>query len=194
MATEFQIFEKWERFLKWLLNTTDKFPKKIRFTLTTRIDNLALDILERIIMCRYDPSVRQRGLKRINIDIETLRVLLRVCNELRYLSHRQYQYAVLHVNEVGKMVWGWSTEKGILLGQCHLGIPFLGFRIFPNTIRIKRENKKRWVKKFKTRMREFESGVIDEEKYSRCLMSLTEHLKIANTYHFRRRIFDGAFI
>lgn len=112
MGTEFQIFAKWEQFLKWLLNTTDKFPKKIRFTLTTRIDNLALDILERIILCRYDPTVRQRGLKRINIDIETLRVLLRVCNELKYLSHRHYQYAVLHVNEVGKMVWGWSTEKG----------------------------------------------------------------------------------
>jgi hypothetical protein len=111
MGTEFQIFAKWEQFLKWLLNTTDKFPKKIRFTLTTRIDNLALDILERIIMCRYDPSVRQRGLKRINIDIETLRILLRVCNELKYLPHRQYQYAVLQVNEVGKMLWGWLKEK-----------------------------------------------------------------------------------
>lgn len=43
-------------------------------------------------------------------------------------------------------------------------------------------------------MREFEGGLIDEEKYSRCLMSLTEHLKQANSYHFRRRIFNGAFI
>jgi RNA-directed DNA polymerase len=85
-------------------------------------------------------------------------------------------------------------DKGIILAPCHLGIPFLGFRIFPNTIRIKRENKKRWIKKFKTRMIEFEGGLIDEEKYSRCLMSLTEHLKQANSYHFRRRIFNEAFI
>ncbi|MGD2089839.1 MAG: reverse transcriptase/maturase family protein [Candidatus Aminicenantes bacterium] len=85
-------------------------------------------------------------------------------------------------------------EKAIILAPCQEGIPFLGFRIFPNTLRVKRENKKRWIKKFKTRIREFESGLIDEEKYSRCLMSLTEHLKQANTYHFRRRIFNGAFI
>jgi retron-type reverse transcriptase len=82
-------------------------------------------------------------------------------------------------------------EPSTLVAPCHTGVPFLGFRIFPCTIRIKKENKNRWLKNLKNRVREFEEGLIDEEKYSRCLSSITEHLKIANTYHFRRKVFHG---
>jgi hypothetical protein len=111
MVNELKVFAKWEEFLKWLLNVTEKFPKKIRFTFTTRIDNLTLDILEKIITLKYNPGLRQNGLKRINLDLEKLRVLLRVCNELKYLPHRQYQYAVIHINEVGRMLWGWLKDE-----------------------------------------------------------------------------------
>lgn len=111
MAKELIVFSKWVDFLKWLLSTTEKFPKKIRFTITTRIDNLALDILENIIACRFDPEMRRTGLKKINLSIEKLRVLLRICHEMKIISNRQYQYAFLHINESGKMIWGWLKEK-----------------------------------------------------------------------------------
>ena len=107
MAEELHIFVKWSGFLKWLLGTTEKFPKKVRFTFTTRIDNLALDILEDIIECRYDRSVRKEKLRYMNIELEKLRILLRFCQELKYLSNRQFEYAMVHVNEVGKMASGW---------------------------------------------------------------------------------------
>lgn len=107
---ELQIFAKWIDFLKWLLQTTDKFPKKVRFTITTRVDNLALDILENIILCKYDCSARPAGLKRLNINIEKLRVLLRISHDFKYISTQQYQYASIQINEVGKMVWGWLNE------------------------------------------------------------------------------------
>lgn len=110
MGNEFLIFSKWVDFLKWLLNTTEKFPKKIRFTITGRIDNLALDILEYIITCRYYPEMRQTGLKKINLSIEKLRVLLRICHEMKIISNRQYHYAFLQINESGKMIWGWLKE------------------------------------------------------------------------------------
>ena len=111
MPEELQVFVKWVDLLKWLLNTTDKFPKKVRFTFTTRIDNLALDILEDIIKCKYDPNARPIGLKNINIKLEKLRVLLRICHEMKYLSNRQYEYAATHINEVGKMTAGWLKNN-----------------------------------------------------------------------------------
>jgi retron-type reverse transcriptase len=82
-------------------------------------------------------------------------------------------------------------EKSTFVAPCSVGVPFLGFRIFPVNIRIKNKNKKRWLKNLKKRVREFEGGLIDEEKYSRCLSSMTEHLKIADTYGFRRKVFHG---
>ncbi|MDD4497025.1 MAG: diversity-generating retroelement protein Avd, partial [Methanosarcinaceae archaeon] len=89
------------------LNTTEKFPKKARFTFTVRIDNLALDILEDIIECRYDKAVRKAGFKGINIKFEKLRILLRICHEMNYLSNKQFEYAVISINEVGKMTGTW---------------------------------------------------------------------------------------
>ena len=111
MVEKLQVFVKWVEFLQWLLNTTEKFPKKVRFTFTTRIDNLALDILEDIIECRYHRVAREEGFKRINIRLEKLRVLLRICHEERYLSNKQYKYSAVHINEVGKMIGGWLGEE-----------------------------------------------------------------------------------
>jgi len=107
MNEELQLFVKWMDFIKWLLNTTEKFPKKARFTFTTRIDNLALDILEDIIECRYNKAVRKSGFNGINIKFEKLRILLRICHEMNYLSTRQFEYAVTSINEVGKMTGTW---------------------------------------------------------------------------------------
>jgi len=108
---ELEIFVKWTDFLKWLLTVTDNFPRKARFTFTTRIDNIALDFLEDIIECRYVPSVRKERSLSMNIRLEKLRILLRICTELRYLAPRQLEYGVVHINEVGKMVHGW-LESG----------------------------------------------------------------------------------
>lgn len=105
------VFVKWYEFLEWLLGVTTTFPKKIRFTLTTRIDNTALQILEDIIECRYDRNARVTGLKKMNIKFEKLRVFLRMCNRLKYLSNVQYEYAMVHLNEVGRMAGGW-LKKG----------------------------------------------------------------------------------
>ena len=38
---ELVLFVKWLEFLKWLLPALEKFPKKSRFTMTSRIENLA---------------------------------------------------------------------------------------------------------------------------------------------------------
>lgn len=81
-------------------------------------------------------------------------------------------------------------EEAVLLAPCSTGIPFLGFRIFPGLIRIKNENKRRWIKKLKSRVRAFESGKIGEETYARSLSSMVEHVKIADSYFFRRCLFD----
>jgi len=81
-------------------------------------------------------------------------------------------------------------DKATTLAPVREGLPFLGFRIFPNLIRLKQENKRRALNTLKSRTRAFEAGEISEAEYSRSLMSITEHLKIANTYNLRKDVFD----
>ncbi|WP_094228864.1 RNA-directed DNA polymerase [Methanolobus psychrotolerans] len=73
------------------------------------------------------------------------------------------------------------------------GLSFLGCRIFPHLLRIKQENKRRALKKLKLRHNEFLEGLISEETYTRSIMSITEHLKIGNTYHLRKDIFNRMY-
>lgn len=84
-------------------------------------------------------------------------------------------------------------DKATILSPVHVGIPFLGFRVFSGYIRLIKESKTRLVKKLKRRVVEFREGIIDEEKYTQSLMSITEYLKIGKTYNFRRNIYDQIF-
>lgn len=85
------------------------------------------------------------------------------------------------------------NEKVTNLAPVSDGVPFLGFRIFPDLIRLKPENKKRALNTLKSRTRAFKAEKISEEEYSQSLMSITEHLRIADTLNLRRDVFDGMF-
>jgi len=104
------ILTRWLQFLEWLLPTTEKFPKRVRFTFADRIDNLALDIAEDLIEARYSGD-KQAILRRANLRLEKLRILLRLSHRLRYLPHQGYEHASRSVNEVGRMLGGWIKER-----------------------------------------------------------------------------------
>lgn len=107
------IFVKWCEILKWVLKTTERFPKKVRFTFSTRIDNYALDILDNLIESIYTRNKLQR-LSFCNTTIEKLRVLFRFCFELRYISQNQYEYISRQLNEAGAMIGGWIKSQKAL--------------------------------------------------------------------------------
>ena len=104
------IFVKWMEFLKWLLPQLENFPKRVRFTLANRIENLALDLVEDLVEARYTHN-KQSILRCANLRLEKLRVLLRICQEQHYLSHTRYEYAIRAVNEVGRMLGGWLKQQ-----------------------------------------------------------------------------------
>ncbi len=82
----------------------------MRFTLNNSIDNLALDIVEELVEARY---ARRKGerLKGINLKLERLRVLLRIGHDMQYLPHRSFEFAMRSVDEVGRMIGGWSKQQ-----------------------------------------------------------------------------------
>lgn len=107
---EFPIFARWMQFLEWLLPATEKFPKRVRFTFADRINNLALDIAEDLVEARYSRDKRHL-LRRINLRLERLRILLRLCHRLKYLPHQGYEHAARSLNEVGRMLGGWIKQQ-----------------------------------------------------------------------------------
>jgi len=100
----------WLELLEWLLPATEKFPKRVRFTFADRINNLALDVAEDLVEARYSRD-KQAILRRANLRLEKLRILLRLCHRLHYLPHQGYEHASRAINEAGRMLGGWIKDR-----------------------------------------------------------------------------------
>lgn len=83
-----------------------------------------------------------------------------------------------------------ELKDNIQLNRSSHGIPFLGFRVFPNKILLSPESKKRFSIKF----REYERKYLDKEWSERDLVFHTEPLieftKIADSAGFRQNVFN----
>jgi len=110
MSDSYPIFVKWIATLDWVMDRCEKFPKSARFTLSGRIANISLDVLEGIIEAIYTKD-RQHILDRVNLYIEKLRVLFRIAHGRKYLSVTQYEFISRELEETGKMVGGWRKGR-----------------------------------------------------------------------------------
>ena len=108
---ELPLLVHWERTLGDLLDRTQKFPKSVRFTFTTRIDNLALDMMERLVEARYTTGHDKRKLLRdADSALTRLRILLRLCRDRRHLDRGGFEHAMRNLDEAGRMLGGWIRD------------------------------------------------------------------------------------
>lgn len=109
-SSELPLFIHWEKTLRDILSRTQKFPKRVRFTFSSRIDNFALDILEKIVEARYSKD-KNETLAQASLLLEKLRVLVRISHEEKYLDYRGFEYVARNMDEAGRMLGGWMRSR-----------------------------------------------------------------------------------
>ncbi len=89
-----------------------------------------------------------------------------------------------------------SLKNDIQLNRCQYGVSFLGFKVFPNTIRLSRRSKQR----FKEKLRRYEylcqQGLWTEQELCDHITPLIEFTKNSNAFAFRQNIlqrYGGSF-
>lgn len=80
-------------------------------------------------------------------------------------------------------------DRATLLAPVSEGLPFLGFRIYRGTIRVRPQNLRRSRRRLRARERAFACGEIDEKKLADCVRSIVAYLAIGNTLSLRRKLF-----
>jgi hypothetical protein len=68
------------------------------------------------------------------------------------------------------------------------GIDFLGYNVFPHHQLVRTKTKQRIFKKLKARVKEYKSGIIDEEKLKQSLNSFLGVLTHANTFELTEKL------
>jgi hypothetical protein len=110
------LFVKTYDLLKYVIPATQKFPKSQRFVLAKRIQDAALDFHECLLEARkVDLLARRDVLRQADVELEKLRLHLRLSMDLEYLKFPQYEHVSGYVVEVGRMLGAWreGTEKKI---------------------------------------------------------------------------------
>ena len=90
----------------WLIPTLERFPRRQKFLLGDRIQTTAIASLESLTEATFTRR-RSRLLDRVNLDLDRLRLLLRLAKDLSYLDRRRYEHAARRLDEVGRLVGGW---------------------------------------------------------------------------------------
>jgi len=73
------LFVKTHDFLLWLIRHTQRFPKNLRYTYTQRVEGLALEFQEAILMANsVRAEARRRWLESADGKLVCLRALLRL--------------------------------------------------------------------------------------------------------------------
>jgi hypothetical protein len=68
------------------------------------------------------------------------------------------------------------------------GLPFLGFRVFPGTVRLGRAARLRFARRLRRKERAFRAGRLSEEALAREANALVAHVAGASTLAFRRSV------
>lgn len=105
-----KVFAHWETFVEWLLARTEKFPKRVAMTFRTRLDNLALEVVERLVEARFSKD-KMPLLIQINLALEKMRLLLRLCFKQRLLDEKAYLFACEQIDTCGRMIGGWLRQQ-----------------------------------------------------------------------------------
>ncbi len=104
---ELLVLARFEEGTRWLLDHTARWPKHARFTLTQRVENHALDIVELLVHARYEPRGRAARLGDVNLRLERMRFLFRLAHHTRVMHAAGFETAMRWLDESGRMLFGW---------------------------------------------------------------------------------------
>ena len=105
------IFTKTYDLLVWLVPATTKFPREQRFVMAKAVQEAALRFHEHLIEAGLaQDKARRRALAQADVDLTKLRFYLRLCQDLKLITPRQYRHAAEMVTEVGRLLGGWRQS------------------------------------------------------------------------------------
>jgi hypothetical protein len=100
-----ELYKLWYQFYDYL-------PKKARYGIAIKIDNLLIEISELLLMANYEHGqCKLHHIETTIKKIDTLKFFLRILWEVKAVDNNKYLFVSKRVLELGRMVGGW--RKGL---------------------------------------------------------------------------------
>ncbi|OGY45862.1 MAG: hypothetical protein A2731_01945 [Candidatus Buchananbacteria bacterium RIFCSPHIGHO2_01_FULL_39_8] len=87
------------------------FPKKDKYTLGTKCETYILTVLELLIAASNTSKDKKLILvQQASVKFDTLKILLRLCKDIKALDEKKYIILQGSIQEIGKMLGGWQRS------------------------------------------------------------------------------------
>lgn len=112
---ELTIYQKHYDLILYAWPIINGFPKAQKFVLGQQIQNCLLDIARLIVQANKQRGSRLALLAQVDVEIEKLRLLIRLAKDLRMVSVKQYGALAERSNEIGRLLGGWIKSQAASL-------------------------------------------------------------------------------
>ncbi len=98
-------------YVAWHLRC-ETIPKKDRFTIGQKTENLLLDMLILISTAYHTNNLtrKQEILRQANISLECLKIIIRLAKDIKTIEQKYYIEYQGRLQEIGKMLGGWINS------------------------------------------------------------------------------------
>ena len=110
-TAELAVITKMYDLVIWGCQHVAKFPKSHKFTVGDRLAERLQDLFDLLVRAKYHRD-RRLLLDQANLELELLRLQLRMAKDLKCLPLESYGFASRSVDEIGRLVGGWIKSAG----------------------------------------------------------------------------------
>ena len=109
MLDQLTLYQKHYDLILYAFPVILKYPRGMRFTLGQQTLNCLLEIA-RMIAVANKQHERRKTLFEIDLELEELRLLIRLAKDLKLLPMKQYGLLSGRVTEIGRLLGGWMKS------------------------------------------------------------------------------------
>jgi hypothetical protein len=104
------IIQKTYDFVKWYVPILNKLPRNHKFLLGDRIVVGLYELLENLILARYERNKLERLLM-LNSKLDVLRHQSRLLLDFQLVNSQRYEYISMRINDIGTELGGWIKHQ-----------------------------------------------------------------------------------
>ncbi len=108
--SELPIIQRTYDLIRWYVPILNQMPRNHKFMLGDRIVARLYDLLENLILARYETDKLSR-LESLNSQLDILRHQTRLLLDFNILSIERYEFAGEHLNLIGSELGGWIKQQ-----------------------------------------------------------------------------------
>lgn len=108
---ELEVITKTRDFILWFLPAIAKMPRPYRFSVGMRLEALLFEVLDNLLEAKYSRE-KEAPLRKANLCLEKLRHTARLGFELRLITVKQYEFAAVQLEGIGKSAGAWIKSAG----------------------------------------------------------------------------------